>query len=529
MKLNRLVFLMAALLTVASVGQAFENIHINNDLQLGYNSITGDGKDQSSLSKGYRYLDLLNINGNGKLGGGFEYQYLGGFKFTDDIRNDIKNVSLTNLQARVSNNIHTYTGGDILEYYSQYTMNSALKGLSYRYTDANSLLQNVGLFWGMAYPRWDSLAGADDVKAIRRHAMGGTIRHTFGPELTAGFSLVGAYDEFSTRVVDTDPAYSNGVYAVDAEYNPLPGLLLNGELALSNAHIKVKDAATDARSGSAFKIGAVGTGGPSRVTAEFERVSTKFVTLVGAATPDREKFKTQWRYKYDQDVTTRVGLLWYSNNLDDSLADTTNSMRPEAGVTIRNLFARSTATGDVSYQLFHQTTGAVKTNDNILNANYRDRLGEFDTDTNLGYTKYNTEDNIKDSSEITFNTMIGTQYTMDDMTLRPNVSLGMWNMSDDLISKSNSILEYAIGSALEMPAKNIVVHARLGANQLKNDVSNEDANKFFFSGDAFYRPEFLAQMRGTMFVKVFVNSYSYTTTTNNFRETGFLTGLSTQF
>jgi hypothetical protein len=258
-------------------------------------------------------------------------------------------------------------------------------------------------------------------------------------------------------------------------------------------------------------------------------VTPRFVTLLGAATPDRDKFKTQWRYKYNDDVTTRVGLLWYRNNLDAALADTTNSMRPEAGVTVRNLFMRSTATGDFVYQLFHQTTGNVKTNDNILNANYRDRFGNFDTDSNLGYTKYNTEDNIKDSSEITFNTMIGTQYNMQDMTLRPNVSLGVWNMSDSLASKSNSILEYALGSALEMPAKNIVVHARVGANQLKNGVSSEDSNKFFFSGDAYYRPDFLAQVRGTIYVKVFVNSYSYTTTANDFRETGFLTGLSTQF
>ena len=92
MKVARLLFLIAALLTIASVGQALENIHFNNELQLGYTSITGDGKDNSSLSKGYRYLDLLGINGGGKLANGYEYQYLGGFKFTDDIRNDVKNV-----------------------------------------------------------------------------------------------------------------------------------------------------------------------------------------------------------------------------------------------------------------------------------------------------------------------------------------------------------------------------------------------------------------------------------------------------
>jgi hypothetical protein len=476
---------------IASVGQAMENIRITNDLTLGYNSISGDGKDQSSLSKGYRYLNILGINGNGKLSNGYEYQYLGGFKFTDDIRNDIKNISLTNLQARFSNNINAYTAGDVLEYYSQYTLNSALKGLSYRYTDANSKLQNVGLIYGMAYPRWDSVAGVEEVKTIRRHAMGGTIRHMFNTEWTAGFTAVGAFDQTGTRVVDTDPAYTNGVYAVDAEYNPFPGLIVNSELALSAATIKVKDTADDSRSGNAFKIGAVGTGGPSRVTAEIERVAPKFVTLLGAATPDREKFKTQWRYNYTKDITTAVG--------------------------------------ELTYKLFNQTTGDIKTNDHILNANYRDRFSEFDTDTNLGYTMYSTEENIRDSSEITFNTMIGTQYTMNDMTLRPNISLGVWNMNDDLVSKSNSIMEYALGSALEIPAKNLVAHARVGMNQLKNDISTEDSDKFFFSGDAYYRPEFLASMRGTMFVKVFLNSYSYTTTANDFRETGFLTGLSTQF
>lgn len=514
---------------IASMGHALENIRITNELTLGYNSISGDGKDQSSLSKGYRYLNILGINGNGKLANGYEYQYLGGFKFTDDIRNDMKNISLTNLQARFSNNINTYTAGDVLEYFSQYSLNSALKGVSYRYTDPNSQLQNIGLIYGIAYPRWDNFGGEDELKAIRRHALGGTIRHTFTPELTAGLSLVQAFDETGTRVLETDPAYSNGVYAVDAEYNPFPGLLLNSELALSNATVKVKDMDDDSDSGSAFKIGGVGTGGPSRVSAEFERVSTDFLSLMGAATPDREKFKTQWRYNYNTDITTRLGLLWYRNNLDDKLADTTNSMRPEAGVTIRNVFMRTTATADIDYKLFSQTTGDVETLDNIFNINYRDQFNNFDTDSNVGLTLYSTETDIRDSTEYTLNTSIGTQYQLEDMNLRPNLSLGIWNMSDDLVSKSNSIFEYALGSALEMPAQNIVARVRLGQNMLKNDISAEDSNKFFFSGDVYYRPDFLAQYKATMFVKIFYNSFNYTTTTNNFRETGFQTGLNTQF
>lgn len=64
---------------------------------------------------------------------------------------------------------------------------------------------------------------------------------------------------------------------------------------------------------------------------EYERVSTKFFTLVGSATPDREKVKGTWRYKATKNVTTNLGFLWFHDNLDGTKTqDTTNYYKPRS-------------------------------------------------------------------------------------------------------------------------------------------------------------------------------------------------------
>ncbi len=61
-----------------------------------------------------------------------DYNFNLGAKGTDDKRNDIQPFSLTNMQGRFTNKVHTLTIGDTFESFSQYALNTAVKGASYR-------------------------------------------------------------------------------------------------------------------------------------------------------------------------------------------------------------------------------------------------------------------------------------------------------------------------------------------------------------------------------------------------------------
>jgi hypothetical protein len=510
----------------------FGDIRVSNDFSITYNSVSGDGKDRSSLSDGLHYLEILNLNGRGTLSGGYVYNWLGGLKMTDDKRNDIKNFSFTNLQFHASNGVNTFSGGDVLEYYSQYSMNSALKGVVWRYEQPNSNgIQQAGAVLGVAVPRWDSFYGGTEVKSILRRAYGGTIRGTLAPGLSAGFSFGHSIDDSSSRLSPTDSIFNGGVYAFDGVYDPFAGLNFKSELAFSRVQegAGVGGGEID-HNGVAFKAEASGVGGPSRVTLEYERVQPQFLSLLGAATPDREKIKARWRYKYNGDMTYNFGLLWYRNDLDGAIAaGGLTATRPEAGLSLRNLFGRSTANGDILYNIDLQNGQGSSSIDHHLNLGYRDRFGNFDNNTNVGFATYQTYSNIRNNQEITFNTDLSTQYDLGNMTLRPGVSLGIWNLSDDLISKTNRITEYALIGALDIPDSRITAHLRLGQNRLAADVG-DNADKTFVTGDCYWRPAFLDRFNSAMlFAKLLYNTYDYSTSINNFRESSITAGMSVQF
>jgi len=503
-------------------------IHLNNELQIIANSVTGDGKARSSLSDGLHDLDILSLYGSRTTSNGYFMTYNVGVKITDDRANDIKNFSFTNLQARWTNSIKTYAVGDVLEYYSQYSLNSALKGISYRYdateADKAQLIQHLGLIYGISYPRWDCFTGDSQVKAIMRNAYGATARGDIAPGLTGGLSLV--YTADSGRVAATDSLFAGEVLAFDSEYQPFSELTIRDEIALSGITESPGGNSDISHNDVALRAEAVGSGGPSRVSLEYERVGTKFVTTLGAATPDRERIKGKWRYKYDSDITTNCSLLLYHNNLDGSKAATISATQPEFGVTVKSPFNRDSAAADVFYRIFTQNGGGTTTNDNSLGLAWRDRFGRYDSDSNLSYTMYDTESNVTKNKELTFNTSLSTTQPYKNAMLRPTVSLGIWNMTDDLLSKTNQITEYSVGSAIEVPDSNVVSHIRVGQNSLNGQIG-DSSDKFFASGDIYYRLRTLKNAQA--YIRFFYNSYSFTTTANNYRESSITTGLTVQY
>lgn len=279
-------------ISLAGFSHAAHEFHLSNDFSETYNSITGPGKNQSSLTEGFRFLNVLNANGAGTLPGDWTYVYSLGFKATDDKRNDQNKVSLTNLNARFSNQFHTFNLGDSFESFSQYSLNTGLKGASYRYAAGGT---EITLISGLAYPRWDNIfsIGYGKIESQERVAWGARGRQELFNGLSLALNVVGAKD--TTRPTATDIMYDhNLIYSLDWEYKPIPGLTLRGESAYSATKASPsEDARTTEHRGNAHKVEAIGDGGPSRIALEYERVSPDFLTLLGSATADREKAKAK--------------------------------------------------------------------------------------------------------------------------------------------------------------------------------------------------------------------------------------------
>ncbi len=526
-------WLMAILLCFVFMGnpssvKAENEFHASNEFSYTYNDVSGPGSSQSSLREGFSYLNMLNINdlGNYK---GFDYTFNFGLKLTDDSNNDLQTASLTNLQGRISNKVHTLNLGDTFETFSQYALSSAVKGASYKFVKENTYIPEVSLVYGYAYSRWDNAFAIYNgpVKAIARQVMGARIKENLGPNFWAGLSYVQSQD--NDRVNPTDSLYLNRAYTLDMEYKPIPGLTVAGEASLSDQREWTgNDGSETTRHGTAYKLTAVGDADPSRVTLEYERIAPNFTTLVGSATSDREKAKAKWRYKYTKNITANLGFLWFRDNLDgQKTTGRTDYYKPELGFTFKRLLGRAYGTTDLAYKLDVTSNNHTENYNHIVTLNYQDQFfGVLDSDTNLGYTLYdNKMTTVERNNEFTYNTSLSSRHTLGIVVLKPAVYLGGWTQRNELVVSTDQIYEYSAGFGLDIPDWKITSNIKAGQNRLDKSVG-QDTDKTFASFNLNYRPPFLKKLnQGMLFFRAKYNDFSYTNADNNFRETSLTAGL----
>jgi hypothetical protein len=252
---------------------------------------------------------------------------------------------------------------------------------------------------------------------------------------------------------------------------------------------------------------------------------------VGAVTPDREKFKGTWRYIVNKDVTAHTGFLYFHDDLEGQLTTPrSDNYKPDAGVTLKKLFGRQYSSLDVTYKLDLQEHRGTPVNEqHFIDTNYRDRFGFLDTDTNLGWTSEKiTGGGPSRQQDLTYNTTLSSRHTVDKFILKPSVYLGGWTTRDELAYVTTQIYEYSAGLGVDVPACKITSDFKVGENQLKKTAGGNTA-KFFGSGNIYYRPTALAKLQGMLYVKLYVNNFSYTDASRNYRETSVSTGLNMQF
>jgi hypothetical protein len=514
--MKKLLLMLAMILPLSAYSSEF---HTSNELLMYYNDITGAGKSQSSLTDGFNYMDTLNLYGSDERDG-LKYNYNLGLKFTDDRRNDVKNISITNLNGSFNKDAHSLALGDIFESFSQYTLASSLKGMQYKFKKDDSKLPEVTAVFGYPYPRWDSVWKDTKTAVTKRQVYGARLDENLG-ELNLGVNYLKSHD---VELVNDNAKYDSKNYSFDLDYIIIPGLTLNGEYAKSDYDEKVSATSAD---GNAYRMEIVGDADPSRVSIEYENIDPDFLSLLGSAVPDRKKIKTGWRYKYSKLKTFNTALLWYRDNLDGQKSATTYSLRPEISMAVKKVIpSRPYSYANFSYK-FDRRYGINSQKDHYFNVNYRDKFNEIDNDTNLGYTLYKTDSKIRDASEINFNTSFNTRLESQDSVYTPQLNLGSWYSNDDLSNQTDKIYEYSLGLGYEKPNSNITADVRLGQNFLRKEVGDDSA-KLFASLNVYYRTSIM-RLDSTVFLRVGYNNYNFSTDSNDFREKSISLGLNTAF
>ena len=520
--LLRRLLLWAACCSVCAVPVtvcAENEFHLGNELSITTNDVSGPVKAQSSLTKGARYLDVLNFYGNGR-SNQLEYGYTIGGKATDDQLNDSKTFSLTNFQGRFSNKVHTLVLGDTFESFSQYSLNTAVKGGAYKFTANRRNTPEVTLLYGLAYSRWDNLWTSG---AMERQVIGGRIRQSVGDDFSIALSGVQTIDHMGMPGLTL---YDGHTFTLDAEYRPIPGLTLRSEASFSN-YGKTETGAYSTSDGNAVRFEAVGDADPSRVSLEYERITPGYVTIAGSATPDREKVKARWRYKYTKNVTYNFGFLWFHDSIFDQKADRTDHYKPEVGVSIKRPFGRQYAVADVTYKLDTVYNSTTTTNDHFINFTYRDRFGIFDSDSNFSIALYDTTDSRR-AQEYTYNTSLSSRHTVGPVILKPVFYFGGWTANEELaIARTTDyIFEYSGGLGVEVPTWKVTSSWKIGENRLLKEAAG-DTMKTYGQANIYWRPEFAAKTQGMLFVRAFINDYRYSLNSanaENFRENSVTVG-----
>ncbi|MGM0441977.1 MAG: hypothetical protein ACQEQC_06130 [Elusimicrobiota bacterium] len=492
-------------------------VHITNEAQIGAGSITGPGEKQSVVTDKGIFSNLLNLNyyrESEKLN--YYFNFSG--RATNDKSIDYRPFSVARIQGRLSLPRHNFTLGDFMESFSRYSLGASLKGISYSTKLTAPLTPDLTLIYGMQAPRWDSIIDPDNsTKALKREAYGFKI--SASPLEAWNFSVHYVNSKDKNRIYESVPLYDGGVYGIGWSFDPFAGLSLTGETSFSSVHLKPSSGSLENKNGSANRVSFQGYGDGLRLNLDYERVSSNFFTVLGAASPDRERFRASWVQDYGKNTSVSYSGLWFKDNLNGAKNKTTHSWRPDISINKRLLLGRRFASGDVTLRTDYRR-GAVKENNTYLDFGYGDRLGMFDSDTRMGLASFSKRDTL----EYIANTSLSWRKSAGLFVFRPTLRLGTRikdaNGNRDLINESSLGLNADAGSA------GISTAFQLGLNKYIRERENDSA-KLFFNTNFYYRPVFAKNH--TLSLRYAVNDFWTDHSGGDFRENSFSAGLNTQF
>ena len=347
------------------------------------------------------------------------------------------------------------------------------------------------------------------------------------------FNIDARFTDDSERVNSNDGLYDIVSYTLDWEYTPFPNLNLTGESSFADTTLSPSaDAADTEMGGYAHKLTATGDGRPGRFTFQYERISPDYRSVVGSAISDREKAKLKWRYEYNDKHTIKSAFIWYRNNLNGAKDTRSDHFQPKINLITQDLLGRKHASTDISYKLdiTKLNKAIISRVDHIVNLNYKDRFGIFDTDSNLGFSSYEHKGDTKQKNlEYIYNISLNANFDHDPCTLKPRLHFGGWTSKEELSNISDKIFEYSFGTDLEIPSVKIKSNIQIGQNRLEKENGIDSLNSFARL-DLYYKSDFLSKTQnGIFFLKAYINDFNFDNGDKDYRESSITSGINIEF
>lgn len=513
---NVTVAMLLVALFVSSAPVAAFQYHTSVDTELSTGSVTGPGGAASLVDETLGYRADIRVTGHKDDDGGSQLMSFG-LSVGSDLGMGTRAVAVTNLKWEKTSSNYRLRLGDVMESFSQYSLSSSFKGLSYTHTLRGLELMIAG---GYAYPRWENLYAGSEIAAVQREVKG--VRLAYGVASpsggTYGASIVSSTDR--SGIKPGDKLYDNVVLSCDTEFRPIPGLTVRAVAASSDTSEKTRAMQAG---GNAIKIDARSAAKQGRATFEYERATPGFMAVMGSAVADREKVKLRITSNHTKTVTSTIGYMYTKDNLENQKAQTTISNKPEVSVNVRRLLNRRYANLGAALKYNFQRTGDGTADGRTMSLDYRDRFGPVDTSFSVS----------KDSSGTILSETEGTSYLLElssraelgTATLRPTLMSSLTTDRNHLTAEWKQTTDMAVDLRVDLSPSNINSSLRVG--QETSIGSSTSPKRIYGDLSVYYRPGFLASRRdGRIYLRANHAGYTHADASQDRVETSVKMGVS---
>jgi len=316
-------------LTAQALSFGYSKLSIQNQILYSDNRITGSNPSGSFLTPGSHATDDLGLLYSAKSGSTTWEGALDG-RFSNDPRIEVKHFNLKRFYLKEENARQSAVAGDYFASFSQYSLNTALKGGRYTLKLGNKF--DLTALAGMPKSNWDDLWNHNLSETLDRKFYGLRASKSFQNDAFIGASFVGSKDSraaFNTTAIAQDQRLASLEWNLPTFHR----LRLYGESAFSKTDNDNPTSPDTSQKGWAHLVKADYAYKRFKTQNDFEQVSPEFATTGGAAAPDLIRARTQNRLSFAGAWQWVINYTWFHNNLDRAAGASTSVTRmPETGL-----------------------------------------------------------------------------------------------------------------------------------------------------------------------------------------------------
>ena len=445
------------------------------------------------------------------------------YRVTNDELYDTQDASLETFYFGIRDQYFEILGGDYYTYFSDFTVNNALKGFKVKFGDENETF--VNMFAGLDSARWEDLWEKRWDDSLSRNYVGGVQlgNHFIDKKLKLAINYGASIADNAFLASSAARVYTN-VVSLSGIYQMTDWLSVEAETAKSFVNDDKNDKSIKTRSDNANKA-VLGLNFQSySLTSLYSRVGSEFVPTSGFIAADTESVNLDGVLFLPGNVQLTHYFHCDRDNLSDHMSTTTKQMNP--GMRL-DFMMQESLTWSIGYDLRRS-----EANDHSINGSTHTVSLNLSKDinwafTNAGYSRMI----IVDKTDKDMNRHVDSFFAgLDGNFMLKEVQL-TWDISESVnfekyctIGKKDVVLMHSVGLRADLPSS-LFFDFRVALSDNDYYLSDYDnrINDYYVGVGRLFKDwlEFnLAyEHRG----------YSYTDPSRNYSETRIIGSLSCQF